>query len=184
VTRNRFVLLAVVVVVLAFAVGLSVGLSTGSTGGATASRTPLPSATATPTTAATITELPTSLYTGCQPQQSPVGTAVSCSSTLPGVDEVLVVKWPDAAAMQSDFARTQGGKPDGKCSSYKGKPPSGISSTWGNGKPLACYVNSNGAAVVLWEVPERALELLAVRRDGDTKKAFAWWNQAIKTPFS
>jgi hypothetical protein len=186
VTRNRFVLLAVVVVVLAFGVGLALGLSTGATGGARASSTPPPSATATPTTATTaaITELPTSLYTGCQPQQSPVGTAVSCSSTLAGVDEVLVVKWPDAAAMQSDFARTQGGKPDGKCSTYNRKPLSGISSTWGNGKPLACYVNSNGAAVVLWEVPDRALELLAVRRDGDTKKAFAWWNQAIKTPFS
>jgi hypothetical protein len=187
VTRNRFVLLAVVVVVLAFGVGLSLGLSTGSTGAATASNAPLASATATPTTpttAAAITELPTSLYTGCQPRQSPVGTAVSCSSTLAGVDEVLVVKWPDAATMQSDFTRTQGGKPDGKCSTYKRKPLSGISSTWGNGKPLACYVNSNGAAVVLWEVPERALELLAVRRDGDTKKAFEWWNQAIKTPFS
>jgi hypothetical protein len=99
-----------------------------------------------------------------------------------GVDEVLVREWPDASAMAADFTSTQGGKPDGKCGSYTGTPASGLRSTWGNGKPLACYVNSNGAAVVLWEVPDKRLELLAIRKDGNTRAAFAWWNQAIKIP--
>jgi hypothetical protein len=182
VTRNRFVLLSVGVVVAAFAVGLALGLSGGSTGGTAGSR-PSASPTATAATAA-IADLPASLYTRCQAQQVAVGRGLSCSTTLAGVDQVLVVKWPDAAAMQADFAKTQGSKPDGKCGSYTGTPASGISSTWGNGKPLACYVNSNGAAVVLWEVPDRALQLLAIRRDGDTLAAFAWWDQAIKTPFT
>ena len=178
---NRFVLLGAAVVAAAFGVGLGLGLAFGSTGGTTTAG-PRSSAAASPSAAGTIS-LP-SLYTGCQPQQVPVGTGVSCGTSLAGVDQVLVVQWPDAASMQADFVKTQGSKPDGKCSTYKGKPASGIRSTWGSGRPLACYVNSNGAAVVLWEDPTTRLELLAVRDDGDTRKAFAWWTEAIKTPLS
>jgi hypothetical protein len=98
------------------------------------------------------------------------------------VDEVLVVKWPDAATLQADFARTSGDRPDGKCGTYTGTPASGLRSTWGGGKPLACYVNSNGAAVVMWEVPDKALQLLAIRKDGDSRAAFAWWSKAVTTP--
>ncbi|MCU1600553.1 MAG: hypothetical protein JWO22_1262 [Frankiales bacterium] len=175
---NRFVLLAAAVVVAAFAVGTALGLAFGATGG-TAGSSASAAATGSPTAAAI--SLPP-LYTGCRPQQVPVGTGVTCGTSLAGVEQVLVVQWPDAATMQADFARTQGGKPDGKCSTYDGRDPSGVRSTWGNGKPLACYVNTNGAAVVLWEDPAKRLELLAVRGDGDTVKAFAWWTQAIKTP--
>ncbi|MFN2538885.1 MAG: hypothetical protein ABR549_12185 [Mycobacteriales bacterium] len=170
-TRNRFVLLAVAVVVVAFAVGLAFGLSTGSSSSGTAAGAPSPSPTATST-------LPAGLVHDCTDSAG----ITSCQPTLGGVDEVLVKSWPDSASMLADFTRTQGGKPDGKCGSYTGDPPSGLRSTWGNGKPLACYVNSNGAAVVLWEVPDRALQLLAIRKDGDTRAAFAWWTEAIKTP--
>lgn len=179
-TRARFVLLSVAVVVVAFAVGLALGLSGGTSDG-TASGSPPTTPAAVPTSAGPI-DLPTSLYSDCRARTVPVGTGASCTSPVAGVDEVLVVKWPDAATMQADFERTQGAKPDGKCGTYSGTPASGISSTWGNGKPLACYVNSNGAAVVLWEVPEKALQLLAIRKDGDTRTAFAWWTKAITTP--
>lgn len=173
-TRNRFVLLAVAVVVVAFAVGLAFGLSTGSSSGSTTGSPPSTSPTAT----AVPLGLPASVYRDCTTTTS--GT--TCQPVVAGVDEVLVFSWPSASAMAADFTKNQGNKPDGKCGSYTGAPPSGLRSTWGNGKPLACYVNSNGAAVVLWEVPDRALELLAVRKDGDTRAAFAWWNDAIKTP--
>ena len=173
-TRNRFVLLAAAVVVVAFAVGLAIGLASGSSGaGGTAAAAPStsPSPSATPGPA-----LPTALVRDC----APAGEGMSCVPVTAGVDEVLVKQWPDAASMQADFARTQGGRPDGKCGSYTGTPTSGMRSTWGGGRPLACYVNSNGAAVVLWEVPDKRLELLAIRKDGNTKAAFSWWNQAVK----
>jgi hypothetical protein len=174
VTRNRFVLLAVGVVVVAFAIGLAFGLSSGSSSGSPTGGPPSTSPTATVAPLG----LPTSVYRDC----TATASGTSCQPVSPGVDEVLVFSWPSAAAMTADFAKNQGGKPDGKCGSYTGTPPSGLRSTWGNGKPLACYVNSNGAAVVLWEVPDRSLELLAIRKDGDTKAAFTWWNEAIKTP--
>ena len=173
-TRNRFVLLAVGVVVGAFAIGLAFGLSTGSSAGSTTGSPPSSS----PTTTSAPLGLPAAVFRDC----AATASGASCQPTVAGVDEVLVFHWPSAAAMAADFARTQGKKPDGKCGSYPGTPPSGLRSTWGNGKPLACYVNSNGAAIVLWEVPDRALELLAIRKDGDTKAAFAWWDEAIKTP--
>jgi hypothetical protein len=174
VTRNRFVLLAAGVVVVAFAVGLALGLSTGSSSGGTTGSPPGSS----PTASTVPLGLPTSVFRDC----SPIDTGVTCRPVVAGVDQVLVVSWPDADAMAADFAKNQGAKPDGKCGSYTGTPASGLRSTWGNGKPLACYVNSNGAAVVLWEVPDRSLELLAIRKDGDTLAAFAWWDEAIKTP--
>lgn len=174
-TRARFVLLAVAVVVVAFGVGLAFGLSTGSSSGGT----PGSVASSSPSTAATSSvDLPAAVFRDCED----TGEGTTCAPVVAGVDEVLVKSWPDSATMLADFARTQGGKPDGKCGSYTGTPPSGLRSTWGGGKPLACYRNSNGAAIVLWEVPERSLQLLAVRKDGNTKAAFAWWAEAIKTP--
>ena len=174
-TRNRFVLLAAGVVVVAFAVGLAFGLSTGSSSGGTPGSVGSSSPSASPTSSVA---LPTAVFRDCVDS----GGNTTCAPVVAGVDEVLVKSWPDAATMLADFARTQGGKPDGKCGSYTGTPPSGLRSTWGGGKPLACYRNSNGAAVVLWEVPARSLELLAIRKDGDTGAAFAWWTEAVKTP--
>jgi hypothetical protein len=175
VTRNRFVLLSVGVVVVAFAIGLALGLSSGSSSGGTPTSAPTPTATATATQPL---DLPSALVRDCTGS----GTAATCVPVAGGVDEVLVKQWPDAAGMLADFARTQGSKPDGKCGSYSGTPASGLPSTWGGGKPLACYVNSNGAAVVMWEDPTTRLQLLAVRKDGDTRAAFAWWTEAVKIP--
>lgn len=179
-SRTWFVLLSAAVVAAAFAVGMGLGLSGGPRGGA-ATRTTSTSPTGAASGASPIA-LPTSLYTACRPRPVAVGTGATCASPLAGVDEVLVVKWPDAATMQADWSRTKADKPDGKCGSFTGTPATGLSSTWGDGRPLACYVNSAGAAVVMWEVPDRALQLLAVRKDGDTRAAFGWWTQAIATP--
>jgi hypothetical protein len=110
--------------------------------------------------------------------------AARCTSPRAGVDEVLVSQWPDAASMQADFATHYGSKPDGKCGSYTGDPASGLRSTWGGQQPQACYVNSSGAAVVLWEHVASRLQLLAIRKDGDAKAAFAWWQEAVKTPLT
>jgi hypothetical protein len=181
VTRNRFVLLCTAVVLVAFAAGLAWGLSTGGSGGSTAGSAR--SATSAPTS--TPTEgpgLPAAVYADCQSRDVAAGAGWTCTSPLPGIDQVLVTRWPSADAMAADFTTTYQPKPDGKCGSYSGDPASGYRSTWGNGKPLACYVNSNGAAVVMWEVPDKALQLLAIRKDGDTKAAFTWWTKAIATP--
>src|SRR4051812_29162330 len=101
VTRHRFVLLSVAVVVVAFAVGVVLGQAGGSTG-RTASGSGSSTPAAAPTSPSPI-DLPVSLYTDCRARTVPLGTGATCSSTVAGVDEVLVVKWPDAATMQADF---------------------------------------------------------------------------------
>ena len=177
-TRTRFVLLCVAVVAVAFGVGLAWGLTAGGASpsvSGVASGSPSPTASAGP-------GLPAEVYADCRTRDVPVGTGWTCTSPLAGVDEVLVVRWPSAGQLAADFASAYQPKPDGKCGSYTGDPASGYRSTWGNGKPLACYLNSNGAAVVMWEVPDRALQLLAVRKDGDARATFAWWTKAISTP--
>jgi len=180
VTRNRFVLLCLAVVVVAFGIGLAWGLTSGGASKGAAAVTSRP--TTSPSSATDGPGLPSAVYADCQALDVPVGTGWACTSPQSGVDQVLVVRWPSADAMAADFAKTYQPKPDGKCSKYSGDPAGGYRSTWGDGKPLACYVNSNGAGIVMWEVPEKALQLLAVRKDGDVKAAFTWWTQAVTTP--
>ena len=179
VTRTRFALLCTAVVAVAFGIGLAWGLHAG--GSSTSPSGAAPSASAT-SSSDSGPGLPPALVTGCQTQDVPTGRGWTCSTPRAGVDEVLVVRWPSPDALASDFAATYGRKPDGKCSTYQGRPPSGYRSTWGNGKPLACYLNRQGAAVVLWEVPDQALQLLAIRKDGDARAAFRWWTDAVTIP--
>jgi hypothetical protein len=174
---NRWLLLGTgaLVVVLGFVVGLALGSRGGTSG--SPSTAPRPSASA--VDSGLVDLLPTSVYDGCV--ASPGGTA-TCTPTEPGVDELLVRRYPSADALRSHFATSYGSKPDGKCGSYRGTPATGYRSTWGGEQPLACYVNSNGAAVVLWDHVAQGIEVIAVRKDGDAKAAFAWWTQAVKTP--
>lgn len=182
-TRNRRVLLiAAAVVAVAFGVGLASGLLDGPGGG---------SATPSPTSdvhAALAASLPSTVYQACvaQPEREGPGrpTSVRCTSAMPGVEELLVTKWDSAAAMAADFTKAYGAKPDGKCGSYTGLPQSGLRSTWGNNQPLACYLNKNGAAIILWEYPQQAVQVVAVRNDGDPQAAFAWWRAAVSTPLT
>jgi hypothetical protein len=47
-------------------------------------------------------------------------------------------------------------------------------SSWDRGG-LACFVNVNDHAVVLWQVDELALQLVAIRPDDDAAAVFDWW---------
>jgi serine/threonine protein kinase len=184
--RNRVLLIAAAVVVAAFGVGLAGGLLNGpDDGNGGTSPTPSTSGAADPHTALAAS-LPSSVYTSCKPQPEREGggrvTSLTCAPAVAGVDELLVSVWSSADAMAADFTKNDKVKPDGKCGSYTGLPATGLRSTWGNGQPLACYLNSNGAAVVMWEYPSKALQVLAVRKDGNAQATFQWWTSAIKTP--
>ena len=77
--------------------------------------------------------------------------------------------------MDADFARYTR-YPDGKCSQR-----TGVRSTW-DGGPLACYVNDNDHAVVMWEYDDRALQSFAIRTDGQSRPLYDWWLEAARTP--
>jgi hypothetical protein len=180
-TRTTTLVLGTMFVPAMFALGYLLGTAHGTTGAAsTAPRAPSDAH------AALAAALPPDAYAGCTayPDREASGhpTALTCSSPLPGIDQLLVTKWTDTAQMVRDFTTTYGRKPDGKCGSYTGSPASGVRSTYGGGAPLTCFVNTNGAAVVLWEYPAQAVQVIAVRADGNTSAAFAWWAQAVKTP--
>ena len=184
--RNlRVLAIAAAVVAVAFAAGLAGGLLNGPGGGT-------PRSTTTPTGDAHLALtalLPSAVYQNCTPQPEREGpgrpASVRCTTPLPGVDELLVTKWDSAASMAADFTTTYGAKTDGKCGSYTGDPRSGLRSTWGNNnQALACYLNNNGAAIILWEYPDKAVAVFAVRTDGNAQAAFTWWQTAVNTPLT
>jgi serine/threonine-protein kinase len=136
----------------------------------------------TPTTpdrhAALIASLRAAIYTACAaatPPKEAVVTAVTCRPTQPGASSLLVRKWSSPAAMNEDFAATYAKHyPDGKCSRQ-----TGVRSTWAKGR-LACYVNVNGDAVLMYSYDAQGLQVLAVRSDGNSRALYAWWDaQAI-----
>jgi hypothetical protein len=100
-------------------------------------------------------QLPAEVYQGCveapEREDRERVTSVTCGSALAGADELLVTQWVDESKMMSDFAESYGDRVTGKCGEYMGTPIKGRRSTWGDdAAPLACYVNSNGAAILLW----------------------------------
>ena len=103
--------------------------------------------------------LPAEVYEDCRPDPEREGegrdTSVKCGTPLDGADELLVTQWRDREAMLANFDEVHGAKPDGKCGEYAADPPTGLRSTWGDDAPLACFVNSEPAAILLWEYPER-----------------------------
>jgi hypothetical protein len=165
--------------VVAGAAGVGVALSTGgsfTTG--TLHGSPKPSADR---YAAVIGQLPTGVYTGCKPaparEAGGVVTAVDCTSVQPGAADVLVSAFASPAAMATDFQDRYATRyPDGKCSKQEQ-----VRSTWEHGK-LACYLNTQRAAVLLYEYGSRSLQVLAIRADGDHGKLYAWWQTIERTP--
>jgi hypothetical protein len=136
--------------------------------------------------------LPAAVFTDCRPDPEREGegrtTSVTCGTALEGVDELLVTQWSGTSAMTANFDEIHGGKPDGKCGEYAADPPTGLRSTWGDDAPLACFINSEPAAILLWEYPERALQVVAVRRDrgarglaDDSRALFTWWQTAVRS---
>lgn len=127
--------------------------------------------------------LPAEVYQGCveapEREDEERVTSLTCGSALAGADELLVTQWVDGSTMLSDFAESYGDKVEGKCGEYVGTPAEGRRSTWGDdAAPLACYVNSNGAAILLWEYPDLAIQVLAVRTDTNAQALFTWWQGA------
>ena len=39
----------------------------------------------------------------------------------------------------------------------------------------------DGAAVLLWQYPDQDLQVEAVRRDGDARGLFSWWETAVRS---
>ncbi len=164
---------------VAGAASLGVALSTGgSHDTGTLQGSPKPSADR---YTAVIGQLPTGVYTDCKPaparEVDAVVTAVDCTSVQPGAADVLVSAFASPTAMARDFRdRYVTRYPDGKCSKQEQ-----VRSTWEHGK-LACYLNTQQAAVLLYEYGSRSLQVLAVRADGDHAKLYAWWQTIERTP--
>ena len=180
---RRLLLLGTVVVLLFGALGVLLGsLGIGAPGGAPASPaavTSTPSSIPSPSPSADpelVALLPNEVYRDCAPREAAAAqtASVRCVPATDGADELLVTQWRDREAMEegSGFRRL----PDGKCSQE-----TGVRSTW-DGGALACYRNDNGHAVVLWQYDERALQVVAVRTDGDSRELYDWWLEAARTP--
>jgi hypothetical protein len=178
------------IVLSAGALGVLLGsLGVGAPGTAAPAPAPVPSSAAAPAstspvpspdaTARLVAALPPEVYRDCRPRE--VDTAagqtasVRCTPATPGADELLVTQWRDRAAMDADFASYER-YPDGKCSQR-----TGVRSTW-DGGALACYINGNEHAVVMWEYDDRALQSFAIRTDGQPRPLYAWWLETARTP--
>lgn len=120
-----------------------------------------------------IASLPAEIYSSCATAPAPkegIVTAVDCRATQTGASSLLVRKWASRAVMDADFAATYAQRyPDGKCSRQ-----TGVRSTWNRGR-LACYVNTNGDAVLMYSYADQALQVLAVRADGNSRALYNWW---------
>ena len=130
-------------------------------------------------TAELVAGLPPEVYRDCAPREADTAAgqtaSVRCAAARPGADELLVTQWRDRAAMEADFA-SYSRYPDGKCSQR-----TGVRSTW-DGGALACYVNDKAHAVVMWEYDDRALQVFAIRTDGQSRPLYDWWLQTARTP--
>ena len=180
-------------IALAFVVGASGGYLTDPQRRSTAAPGPSASASnAADVHEALVGRLPAAVYDDCRPDPEREGegrtASVKCGTPLAGADELLVTQWSDAAAMAANFADVHGEKPDGKCGQYAADPSSGLRSTWGDDAPLACFINNEPAAILLWEYPQQALQVVAVRRDqravglaDDSRALFDWWTTAVRS---
>ena len=190
---GRALPVAVAGVVLALAVAAAAVFLTDPARRTSGAPGPSPSAsTAADVHEALIGRLPAAVYDDCRPDPEREGegrtASVKCGTPLEGADELLVTQWSDTEAMAANFSEVHGVKPDGKCGQYAADPPSGLRSTWGDDAPLACFVNSEPAAILLWEYPQRALQVVAVRRDrdaaglaDDSRALFQWWRTAVRS---
>lgn len=172
-SRGRWIAAAVVLVGCAVAAAVVLSASDPSS-------TP-PSTPTADRHAALVARLPAAVYASCRPaplrEKKGVGTAVDCRATDPGVDEILVSQWTGPASMAADFQENYAARlPDGTCRSM-----TEVRSTWESGR-LACYTNSAGAAVLLYEYERTGLQVLALRTDGNRVQLYDWWHARRLTP--
>ncbi len=177
-----FLALAVVLVLAAGGLGVYLG---GRGGGSDTAASGSAGGAGTPA-AALQARLPAKTFRDCAAGDAQEGqdAALTCAPVSKGADQLLVRHFADAGAMARDFeARYKSTYDDGKCGSFPGGDKAagtGVVSTWDSGV-LACYVNSNGDATLLWEYPAEAVQIIAVRTDADFPALFAWWLAADKT---
>lgn len=177
---------------------VAVVLAAGITGGVAGVRSVEPAAANLPSAATTLLAsdaellamLPPSVYgRTCTPLERTVNdlAVVSCTSVPGGgADQLIVYRWRDTAAMQADFQASYVRSPayaPGQCSMGNGRH-----SQWQQGGQtiggLACGTNGEGSATLTWEYDDRAVQVLAVRADRDSKALYQWWDKARRTPLN
>lgn len=186
-----FLALGLVLVLGAVALGFLLGRDGGGTDSVSGGGGPAPTnAAGSKAQTELLAKLPTSVYTGCTPTetaQSATAT-LNCTSAIEGADQLIVSSFADTSAMNGDFEnRYKQAYKDGMCSKFNGKNKGeGRTSTWGpnNDQLLACYINENEDAVVLWEYLAPAIQVIAVRDDGNYPELWTYWTKAVKTPLS
>jgi hypothetical protein len=124
-------------------------------------------------------------YGECTPLERTEGqlAKLNCDRTPEGIATLHVVQWQDAATMAAAFRRNyveRGRYRVDRCADFSGGPGArgtgNISSREGVGD-IACYVNVNDDAVLMWQYDDKALQLLAIRDDPDSAALFSWWQQ-------
>ncbi len=123
--------------------------------------------------------------------QQPAGivAALTCARAPEGVQLLQVKQWDTTERMQQEFQQitlgSVGKKPtvrtvEAPCRGFVGgagtEKRTGNRSTWEKG-PIACYLNESRFAVLLWQIDNQQLQLLAVGPDADSPAVFAWWQQ-------
>ncbi len=175
---------------------VAVVLAAGITGGVAGVRSvepgDLPSAVAVLSApdAELLAMLPPSVYgRTCTPLERTANdlAVVSCTSVPGGgVDQLIVYRWRDTPAMKAAFQASYVRSPayaPGQCSMGNGRH-----SQWQqDGQTvggLACGTNGEGSATLTWEYDDRAVQVLAVRADRDSKELYQWWDKARRTPLN
>lgn len=175
-------LLGLVVVVVAGAIG--VVLSTPpDVPDAPAVAAPSPSATALEEADRRLATMLREQYGECTPLPRLPGqlARLNCDRTPEGIETVHAVQWSNAQAMDAGFDSAYVGKPQYRsapCADFRGgsgTAGTGHVSTRIDGGRIACYVNVNDDAVLLWQYEDRAISLLAIRDDNDFASLFTWW---------
>ena len=124
-------------------------------------------------------------YGECSPLPRSDGqlARLNCDRTPEGLATLHIVQWRDTEAMEGNFNRNYADKPQYRsapCSDFRGgngaRSTGHVSSRTGFGD-IACYVNVNDDAVILWQYDERALQLLAIRDDANSPALFTWWQE-------
>jgi hypothetical protein len=122
----------------------------------------------------------------CSPLERAPGQVakLNCDTTPEGIATLHAVQWADSATMADAFRESYvaRGKYDrAPCGEFPGGPGSegtGRISTWPGVGAIACYVNVNSDAVLLWQVDSEAVQLLAIREDPESRELFRWWQQS------
>jgi hypothetical protein len=109
---------------------------------------------------------------------------LNCDSTPDGIATLHAVQWEDTPTMNAAFRASyveRGKYSKAPCGDFLGGPGSEgtgrFSSRPGVGA-IACYVNVNSDAVLLWQVDAEAVQLLAIRDDPEADDLFRWWQGA------